>query len=146
MPTRLRKHRKKRGTRTQGYGRVGQHRDHGSKGYKKSGRHKGGWSYVLTYEPGYFGKNGFTSPLSLRRKIRIVNVGNLDQMANAISTEKRDDRLFVDLEKLGYTKLLGTGKVTKSLIVKVASYSESAANKIKNAGGEILTESPEQGE
>ncbi len=145
MPTRLRKHRKKRGSRTQGYGRVGQHRDHGSKGYKISGRHKGGWSYVLTYEPDYFGKNGFTSPKSLRRKDKVLNVGMLDQMATKISTEKREDKFFIDLEKLGYTKLLGTGKVTKPLMIKIASFSESAAGKVKEAGGEIL-EAQEQGE
>ncbi len=145
MPTRLRKHRKKRGSRTQGYGRVGQHRDHGSKGYKKSGRHKGGWSYVLTYEPDYFGKNGFTSPKSLRRKDNIMNVGMLDQIAAQISAEKRKDRFFVDLDKLGFTKLLGMGKLTKPLMIKVASFSESAAEKVKEAGGEIL-EAQEQGE
>lgn len=146
MPTRLRKHRKKRGSRTQGYGRVGQHRDHGSQGYKKSGRHKGGWSYVLTYEPDYFGKNGFTSPKSLRKNVKVVNVGMLDQMAERISTGNREDKLLIDLEKLGYTKLLGTGRLTKALIVKIASYSESAAEKVKEAGGEILAEAAEQGE
>jgi large subunit ribosomal protein L15 len=146
MPTRLRKHRKKRGSRTEGYGRVGQHRKNGSKGYKKSGRHKGGWSYVLTYEPDYFGKKGFTSPKSLRRKERVVNVGVLDQMAEHLPVEKREEKAVLDLETLGYTKLLGSGKLTRPLIVKVASYSESAAAKVKEAGGEILAEAQEQGE
>jgi large subunit ribosomal protein L15 len=146
MPHRLRKTRKMRGSRTQGYGRVGQHRDAGSKGYKKSGRHKGGWSYVLRYEPDYFGKNGFTSPKSLKQKVNIINVGKLDEMAERFSVEKQEDKLLVDLEKLGFTKLLGTGKVTKPLIVKVSSYSKSAADKIKEAGGQILAETEEQGE
>jgi large subunit ribosomal protein L15 len=52
----------------------------------------------------------------------------------------------MDLESLGYTKLLGAGKVTKPFVVKVASYSKSAAEKIKEAGGQILTESQELGE
>jgi len=40
---------------------------------------------------------------------------------------------------LGYTKLLGTGVITKPLIVQVASFSKTAAEKIKEAGGEIIS-------
>ncbi|HDN05463.1 MAG TPA: 50S ribosomal protein L15 [Candidatus Bathyarchaeota archaeon] len=140
MPHKLRKTRKKRGSRTVGYGRVGQHRKSGSKGMRKAGRHKQGWSYVIKYEPEYFGKRGFTSPKSLRRRVNILNVGTLDEIAEEVSTEKKKDKLFIDLENLGYTKLLGKGKVTKPLIIKVSSYSKSAAEKIKEAGGRILTE------
>ncbi|RLI43110.1 50S ribosomal protein L15 [Candidatus Bathyarchaeota archaeon] len=140
MPHKLRKTRKKRGSRTVGYGRVGQHRKSGSKGMRKAGRHKQGWSYVIKYEPEYFGKRGFTSPKSLRRRVNIINVGTLDEIAEEVSTEKKKDKLFIDLENLGYTKLLGKGKVTKPLIIKVSSYSKSAAEKIKEAGGRILTE------
>jgi large subunit ribosomal protein L15 len=146
MPHKLRKIRKTRGSRTQGYGRVGQHRCHGSKGFRKAGRHKGGWSYVLRYEPNYFGKNGFTSPKSLRQRENVLNVGKLDEMAEKISTEKEKGKFFIDLESLGYTKLLGTGKVKKPLIVKVAQCSESAAEKIKGAGGQILAKTEERQE
>jgi len=73
MPHKLRKTRKMRGSRTVGYGRVGQHRDQGSKGYRKSGRHKAGWSWVQRYDPDYFGKDGFTSPKSLRQKVNVIN-------------------------------------------------------------------------
>ncbi len=146
MPHKLRKIRKKRGSRTQGYGRVGQHRKSGSKGYRKAGRHKHGWSYVIRYEPDYFEKKGFTSPKSLRQKENTINVGKLDEIAEKISTEKEKNKISIDLEKLGYTKLLGTGKVTKPLIVKVASCSKSAAEKIKESGGQILMEAEEQQE
>jgi large subunit ribosomal protein L15 len=145
MPHKLRKIRKKRGSRTVGYGRVGQHRKSGSKGERKAGRHKHLWSYVLRYEPDYFGKRGFTSPKSLKQKEKVINLGKLDELAKKTS-EKKDEKIFVDLESLGYTKLLGTGKVTKPLIVKVASCSKSAAEKIKEAGGQILMETQEEGE
>ncbi len=146
MPHKLRKSRKQRGSRTCGWGKVGQHRDQGSKPYTKVGRHKHKWSYVTTYEPDYFGKRGFTSPKSLRRRINTINVGQLDENAQKISEEKRMDRFFIDLEKLGFTKLLGTGKVTKPLAVKVTFCSKSAAEKIKEAGGEVLLEAEEKGE
>lgn len=146
MPHKLRKTRKNRGSRTQGYGRVGQHRDTGSKGYRKSGRHKRGWSWVQRYDPDYFGKDGFTSPRSLHQHTRVINVGRLDEVAQEIAVEKENAKFFVDLESLGFTKLLGTGKVTKPLTVKVTSCSKSAAEKIKEAGGQVLMEIQEQGE
>jgi large subunit ribosomal protein L15 len=139
MPHKLRKIRKRRGSRTQGYGKVGQHRKTGSHGNRKVGRHKHLWSYVIRYEPDYFSKKGFTSPKSLKQKTKVINVGKLDEIAEKVKT-------VVDLEKLGYTKLLGTGKVTKALSVKIPSYSKSAAEKIKEAGGQVLSEPQEEGE
>jgi large subunit ribosomal protein L15 len=146
LPTRLRKSRKYRGSRTCGYGKVGQHRDQGSKPYRKAGRHKHKWSWVIRYDPDYFSKTGFTSPKSLRRKVNALNVGELDEIAEKLSVEKEKDKFLIDLESLGYTKLLGSGKVTKPLTVKIASCSESASQKIKAAGGEVLTQAEEKGE
>lgn len=143
MPHKLRKIRKKRGSRTHGWGRVGQHRAGGSRGgHGKAGFNKHKWTYVIKYEPDYFGKKGFTSPKSLKRKVNAINVGTLDEIAEKLST-KKEGKLFIDLESLGYTKLLGTGKVTKPLTVKAPSCSKSAAEKIKEAGGQVLTESEE---
>jgi len=145
MPHKLRKIRKKRGSRTHGFGRVGQHRGGGQRGgHGKAGFHKHKWTYVIKYEPDYFGKRGFTSPKSLKQKVNVINVGTLDELAERLSTEKKKGKFFIDLETLGYTKLLGAGKVTKSLIVKVRSYSKSAAEKIKDASGQILIEAQEQ--
>ena len=146
MPHRLRKIRKNRGSRTQGWGRVGQHRRTGSKGRRNAGRHKALWSYVIKYEPDYYSKVGFTSPKSLRHEAKIINVGTLDSIAARLSTEKQEDKAVVDLATLGYTKLLGTGKITKPVIIKVASCSKSAAEKVKNAGGQVLMEIQDTGE
>ncbi|MGQ9530404.1 MAG: uL15m family ribosomal protein [Candidatus Bathycorpusculaceae bacterium] len=124
---------------------MGQHRKAGSKGRRKAGRHKHLWSYVLRYEPDYFGKKGFTSPKSLKQKQKVINIGKLEELAKATSEEK-SGKTFIDLESLGYTKLLGMGKIAKPLIVKVTSCSKSAAEKIKEAGGQILIGTQEQGE
>ena len=130
MPHKLRKIRKFRGTRTIGYGRIGQHRDSGSKGNRKVGRHKHLWSKVVTSEPNYFGKHGFVSPQSKHRIEKTINLHKLDQLASG--TE-------INLTKLGYTKLLGTGKLTKALTVQVHAASKSAAQKIQAAGGKLIT-------
>ena len=134
MPHKLRKIRKTRGSRTQGFGRIGQHRDSGSKGHRKVGRHKHLWSYVATHEPDYFGKHGFTSPQSLRRRENTMNLKKLEEITQTIQQEKP----HINLTALGYTKLLGTGKITRSLIVQVSACSKSAAEKIKKAGGEVI--------
>jgi large subunit ribosomal protein L15 len=146
MPHKLRKSRKNRGSRTCGYGKVGQHRDQGAKPNRKSGRHKAKWSWVIRYDPNYFGKRGFTSPKSIRQKVNAINVGKLDEIAEHLSLKEEKDKFFIDLENLGYTKLLGTGKVTKPLTVRVPSCSESASRKIKDAGGKVLAEAEEKGE
>jgi len=144
MPHKLRKTRKMRGSRTHGYGIVGQHRKKGTKGERKVGRHKHLWTYVIKYEPDYFGKKGFTSHKALHQKISTINVGELEELVNKLSTEKtlekKTGKVFLDLEKLGYNKLLGTGKITQPLLVKVASHSETASKKLEEAGGQILKE------
>lgn len=129
MPHKLRKIRKFRGTRTVGYGRIGQHRDSGSKGNRKVGRHKHLWSKVVTSCPNYFGKSGFTSPQSKNRIESTINLQKLDQLA----TGKE-----INLTELGYTKLLGTGKITKALTIQVAAASKSAQAKVEEAGGKII--------
>jgi large subunit ribosomal protein L15 len=129
MPHKLRKIRKFRGTRTIGYGRIGQHRDSGSKGNRKVGRHKHLWSKVVTSEPNYFGKHGFHSPQTTNRIYSTINLRDLDQLAKGAE---------INLTELGYTKLLGTGKITKALTVQVPAASKTAMTKIQDAGGKLI--------
>jgi len=133
-----------------GWGQIGQHRKHGEKGGRKVGRHKHLWSYVLRYEPNYFGKRGFKIPQSIRglSKPNAINIGKLDELIYKLTQEKqlakKKGKAFIDLRALGYQKLLATGKLTKPVLVKVDSYSENAAKKIQEAGGQILTENKTQ--
>ena len=142
MPHKLRKTRKKRGTRTVGWGTIGQHRGGGQRGgHGKTGRRKHLWSWVLRYDPNYFNKKGFYSPQ--HEKANVVNIGELEELAMKLSAEKDleeiDGLFFLDLDKLGYNKLLGMGSLTKPFSIKVASYSESAAKKVEEAGGKLVT-------
>jgi large subunit ribosomal protein L15 len=144
-PHKLRKVRKRRASRTHGYGRVGQHRGGGKRGgHGKAGFHKHGWTYIVKHEPDYFGKKGFTSPRSLGQKLNIINVGQLEELVKKLAVEeqlkKKEGKVLLDLNELGYDKLLGMGNVTKPILVKVAFHSESAAKKVQEAGGQILKE------
>lgn len=144
MTRKLRKIRKKRGSRTQGYGKIGQHRGGGQRGgHGKTGRHKHKWSYVLRHEPDYFKKHRFKSPRG-QTKNNIINLKELEEIAAKLTpkTRKKMARIPVDLEEMGYDKLLGEGKITMPVSVKVPSVSEAALSKIEEAGGEVLQEKP----
>jgi len=141
MPHKKRKVRKKRGSRTHGYGQVGQHRGGGQRGgHGKAGFHKHKWTYTVKYDPDRFGKRGFKRPI--RKEVSAINVGKLDEQIESLldskQTEKTKEGIKVYLNRLGFDKLLGKGKVTHPLIIQVDSCSKSAAKKIEEAGGQIL--------
>lgn len=140
MPHKLRKHRKMRGSRTQGFGRIGQHRDSGSKGYRKVGRHKHLWSQMSNLETPYFGKHGFTSPQSLKLKEKTLNLAKLEEIAQTQKTTT------LNLTELGYTKLLGTGKITQPLIITIQTASKTATEKITAQGGKLITQQQPEAE
>jgi len=70
--------------------------------------------------------------------MKTINVGKLETIANTLSVEKSDKGDLIDLGRLGYTKLLGSGKVTRPIVVRIPSCSKSAAEKIQKAGGRVL--------
>ncbi len=142
MARKHRKVRKLRGSRTHGWGTSGQHRDSGSSGGRgRSGRWKHKWTYTVKHEPHRRGKLGFKSPSS-KGVLNTINVGELSQVADKLLAENKvkeeSGKIAIDLNEMGYEKLLGGGKATRSLAVRVSKYSEIAAKKIQEAGGEIV--------
>ena len=140
MARRHRKIRKLRGSRTCGWGIQGQHRRHGMiGGHGKAGIHKHKWVPPALK---FLGKTGFKPPSSLRRRINVINIGGLDELVNTLLASKKltkeQGKIVVNLAELGYDKLLGEGKVTKPLIVKASAFSEVAAKKIKESGGQVI--------
>jgi len=142
---RRRKSKKLRGSRTYGWGIQGQHRGSGLKGGKgkagrKSGKHL--WSWVLRYAPDYFGKHGFKPPAEARMPVRAIDVGRLDEELEKFRemglVEWDGEKYRVDLRKLGYNKLLGSGRVTrKIIIIGDVMYTKKALEKIRAMGGDI---------
>ena len=144
MPHKKRKVRKKRGSRTHGYGQVGQHRGGGQRGGKgkaglRTSKHK--WSFYVKNASTLFPeKRGFNPPIRLAP--RTINVGVLDEQVDKLLMDKQiinaEDGIAVNLNQLGYEKLLGAGKVTHPLIVSVAFSSKIAIEKIREAGGQVI--------
>ena len=145
MPHKDRKIRRYRGSRTHGYGQIGQHRCRGGRGGTgKAGLDKHKWTFVLKNDPTYWIKKGFVSASTLNKKVRIINIGKLDDLADKLEIDKKlerkEQKIFLNLEQLGYDKLLGTGEISKPILIKVGSYSESASKKLEEAGGAIFKE------
>ncbi len=94
----------------------------------------------MKYDPDRFGKKGFKP--RVEKAVTTINVGELDEQIAVLLEKKQAGKtkqgIRVHLDRLGYNKLLGRGKVTHPLIIEVDAYSESAAKKIEEAGGKIL--------
>ncbi len=140
MATRHRKTRRLRASRCHGWGRSGQHRDsgmqggHGNAGWK---RHR--WSSVIRY--GWqIGKTGFT-PVNPKDQ-NTINIGDLNLELDTLTaqgkTRQAQDKIEINLGEIGYSKLLGNGRITRPLRIIVAQCSEKAAAKISQAGGQVV--------
>jgi large subunit ribosomal protein L15 len=137
MATRLRKTRKFRGSRTHGWGQIGQHRASGHKGgLGQSGLHKHLYSTLLKFDPDHFGHDS-THPPHPNVIKKWASVRDLDDLF-AKHGKLEGNRKLIDLASLGYDKLLGGGQVKNAYLVKVEQYTASAEDKIKKVGGEVL--------
>jgi ribosomal protein L15 len=76
--------------------------------------------------------------------VNVVNVGKLEELALKLGSEASLDTeersTVLDLDQLGYDKLLGMGDVTNPFTIKVTSHSKAAARKVEAAGGKLITE------
>jgi len=116
-----------------GHGRTATRGSKGQKSRSGDGSKKigfeGGQMPILRRVP----KRGFNNPF--RKEYEIVNVDKLNKFNAGIEVtpEKLKEAGFVSQTKL--VKILGVGDLKKALTVKAASFSKSAADKIKAAGG-----------
>ncbi len=134
MPTRLRKTRRMRGSRTMGYGQVGQHRHSGKQGgHGAAGLHKHKWSWMTINDPDHYGRDPFFIP-GAHKAEKWLNVGDLEGLAEQGS----DGPISLDLASMGVEKLLGSGSVKRAFNVKVLSFTERAKTKLEKAGGTIV--------
>ncbi|RYP50234.1 hypothetical protein DL768_004218 [Monosporascus sp. mg162] len=124
MPTRFSKTRKLRGHVSAGHGRVGKHRKHpGGRGMA------GGQHHHRT-------NNHFWKP--------VINIDKLYSLLPAetrdayVKGEKKDTVPVIDLLPLGYSKVLGKGKIPEiPIVVKARWVSRLAEKKITEAGGVV---------
>jgi large subunit ribosomal protein L15 len=128
------KHKKQRIGQGMGSGR-GKYSGRGAKG----ARSISGYSIMRGFEGGQMPlhrrlpKRGFTN--IFRKEYAIVNIGRLEQLEG----EAFDPGRLLELgaiKKLGAgLKVLGSGELTRKIIVKAHVFSKSALDKIQKAGG-----------
>ena len=127
---------KQRGLSSHGWGHKKKHRGAGNRG----GRGNAGTgkradtkkpTIINQYGNTYFGRRGFNvpakklqNPISLRDIDRLIEAGTVSEEINL--TEK------------GYTKLLGTGNISKPIKITIAAASKGAIEKVKKLGGEVI--------
>jgi Ribosomal protein L15 len=110
----------------------------GGSGMAGLGKHR--WIWMVKYEPDHYGSHGFVRH-AVEREIKAINVGELDRNYEKFISqglvEIKNDKVYFDLNKMGYDVLLGGGQVGRPMVIKVAKATEKAVEKIKNAGGEV---------
>ncbi len=130
-----------RGMRTHGHGKKAR-RGHGKRGGVGNA---GVWKHrkiaIMKADPLHFGRHGFKRAPEIVEEPVTINVGEIqDRLQSLVEqghAKKDGDTYVIDLESMGIDKLLGAGKVTSPMRVKVPEATDRAIEKIKNIGGEV---------
>jgi large subunit ribosomal protein L15 len=130
---RAKKIRKKRGSRTCGYGITKKHRGAGSRGGRGNAgllKHKKTW--MIKYDPDHFGKKGFKVPVKAKNIVKTITLRDLDALARKLN------RTEIDVSEFGYDKVLSKGILTQPLTVKAKKIVDRAKKKIEGSGGKVV--------
>ncbi|HLD89365.1 MAG TPA: uL15m family ribosomal protein [Candidatus Nanoarchaeia archaeon] len=141
---RRKKSTKQRGSKTHGWGAKKKHRgagNRGGRGRAGSGKRASSIRPSIWADENYFGKHGFKKK-GIVTKIHAVNIHYLEENIKKLVEQKnaveKNGTYEINIENIGFNKLLGTGKITKKFIIKAPYYSEEAAAKIKAKGGSVI--------
>jgi large subunit ribosomal protein L15 len=142
---RKKKYKKYLGKRYARRGKNDRNRGAGCRG----GRGNAGWRFkkqkllkILKENPEKFkDKRGFVPPR--RREVREINLYQLEDLIFKLKSQgnlkEEDGKIVINLKELGYNKLLGSGTISVPVRVVTDYASESAIEKIREAGGEVVT-------
>ena len=112
----------------------------GGKGMAGLGKHR--WIWMVKYMPDHYGVHGFTRHAQ-KSVIKAINIGDIDRTSERLietgMAHVEDDKIKIDLEKIGYDVLLGGGQIGRPFSIKVGKATERAIEKVKSAGGEVET-------
>lgn len=137
------KNRRQRAKTTHGWGSMKKHRGKGNKGGSgNAGTGKRGDAKKPTiWKEKYFGKFGFKKK-GMKKKINALNLDDLEQNIQLWLEKKKitqeGESFKIDLNNLGYNKLLGRGLVKRKTEVIVDSATAIAKTKIEKAKGKVV--------
>lgn len=145
---RRKKNSRQRASHTHGWGSKKKHRgsgNRGGKGMAGSGKRADQLKPSLWKER-YFGKLGFVKK-GIVEAIKPVSIlyleENIGKLVESNLASKSGDIFTIDLGKMGFNKLLSQGKVTRKFKIIADYASAGAVEKIKNAGGEVISKKKE---
>ena len=95
---------------------------------------------IKLYVNSYFGKKGFKTPKSIKEKINAINIGQLNKIIEKGMAKKEKEIYNIDLNELGYKKLLSKGALKYKAKIKVKYFSKNTIEKLKQQGGEIVSD------
>lgn len=141
------KARKLLGSRTWGGGSAKKRKGaghRGGKGWAGSGKKKKTkWTWVVKYCPDYFGSRGFKRPQNQVFNPVVVNLDQVEELvekhSGLVVGRDEENRMIVDLSKLGVDKVLGRGKIGTAMVVKAPTFSEKAKQKLEAMGGKAVS-------
>jgi len=131
------KSRKKRGKERKLGGKrrgAGSRGGRGRAGLGKRAKHKK-FSYL-----GELGKRGFTSIKKLKKPGKEISLTEVTKLIEEEIRKGKEGEIYLDLEKLGYTKLISGSLNTygRKVILKIRKCSKGAIEKVKSLGGEVV--------
>jgi large subunit ribosomal protein L15 len=137
------KNSRQRGSQTHGGGSMKKRRGSGHRGgvgMAGTGKRGDQKKPSIWKDPKYFGKFGFVSmsraPETYGIDIKTIE-DRIDTLLRQGKAKNEGGAIAINLEDLGYNKLLSTGNVTKKLIITTDFATEKAVAKIQKAGGEV---------
>ena len=124
---------------THGWGARKKHKKtghRGGKGMSGSGKRADHKKTLVTklYGHKYFGKQGITSRGTKKDKRKRINLQQIELNLEKYG-KKKGDKWEINLKDY---KILGTGEIKNKLIIHAKEASQSAIEKVKKAGGEII--------
>ncbi|MDO5850984.1 MAG: uL15 family ribosomal protein [Methanobacteriaceae archaeon] len=140
MIRKQRKIRKLRGSRSVGGGCTKKRRGAGHKGGRgQAGGNKHHWTWMVINDPKHFGKYGFKRPSKTIQEFKSINLDYIDNELNKLLNNniatKENDEIIIDVTKMGYNKVLGSGNLTNAMTIKSPKFSKKAVEKIEAIGG-----------
>ncbi len=142
-----------RGSQTHGWGAKKKHRgagNRGGRGMAGTGKRADSKKPSIWKLP-YFGQHGFFNHNP--KKYKDVNAVTTKDVEEKIRVWQKlglvsEDKGFIviDLPKIGFKKLVANGKITKKMRIIVPYASKSVIERVKKAGGEVITSKQNQKE
>lgn len=143
---RKKKVRRQRGSRSHGYGVIRDHKGSGIRGgVGNAGTNTHRYIQIVKLEKKtgkkIIGKYGFKRPQNRVKDVETINVSHLDQSIDTMVEQGEasidGNDYAVNLDELGYEKLLAQGNVHRKMNITVKKATSRAISKIKDAGGSV---------